>query len=61
MREAIRQLARSESVVNTDDLLYRRTDWGIIPEQADRLRPTIAALLSGEQTVTGTIKGGVVR
>jgi hypothetical protein len=40
----VRQLSIEESVCRADDLLLRRTDWGVHPERAGILGPLVAEL-----------------
>jgi glycerol-3-phosphate dehydrogenase len=44
-RARILRIARDEAVVRPDDLLLRRTDWGLRTADAERLGPVVAACL----------------
>ena len=44
-RELVERIRTEEAALHLDDLLLRRTDWGIDPRVACRLGPRIAALL----------------
>ncbi len=43
--EVIRAMVNEESVVHLDDLLLRRTDWGVMPDNARRLAPVVLDIL----------------
>jgi glycerol-3-phosphate dehydrogenase len=44
-RDIARRIAREEAVVRTEDLLLRRTDWGLHPEAPPDLEQTVEELL----------------
>jgi glycerol-3-phosphate dehydrogenase len=44
-RSIIRRLVANEAVIEPDDLLLRRTDWGVDPEQRDLLASQLGRLL----------------
>ncbi len=44
----VRAIVREESVLEPDDLLLRRTDWGFDPEVLARLAPRVRAVIAGE-------------
>jgi glycerol-3-phosphate dehydrogenase len=58
--ELVRRLVREESVVYPDDLLFRRTDWGLHPKLRGELTERIRRWISGEAGLAqrGTIPQG---
>jgi hypothetical protein len=49
----VRQLYRNESVVHLEDLLLRRTDWGLEPEIGRELGQRIGTIMNWSQTRVG--------
>jgi glycerol-3-phosphate dehydrogenase len=45
--DALRRIARDESVMTVDDLLFRRTNWGLVDDNVDALRRRVVTALGG--------------